>query len=75
MAFRTQLTRRIPIQTRTKYYEQTRFENMKFHDRGLQITIKYIYSENEIGDYFPDTSQENIGHHRRGISEKTMVIP
>lgn len=50
-------------------------KNMRFHDRVLQITIKYLYSEHEIGDYFPDTSQENIGHHRRGISKKTMVIP
>ena len=48
---------------------------MRFHDRVLQITIKYLSSEHEIGDYFPDTSQENIGHHRRGILEKTMVIP
>ena len=46
---------------------------MRFHDRGLQITIKYLYSEHEIGDYFPDTSQENIGHHRRGISKKQWL--
>ena len=47
---------------------------MRFHDRGLQITIKYLYSEHEIGDYFPDTSQENIGHHRRGISKKKQWL-
>ena len=48
-------------------------KNMRFHDRVLQITIKYLYSEHEIGDYFPDTSQENIGHHRRGISKKQWL--
>ena len=34
---------------------------MRFHDWGLQLTIKYLYSEHEIGDCFPDTSASVLG--------------